>query len=108
MQIRDADDLALQHHPSTDGGVRLPTLAGRHRITIDLDDIRLYPGTYSLTTALTRPTQGGGFDVLHVVDGLTFDVEQDFEVIARPLSRQAARFHTEARWSVERREESRS
>lgn len=99
VQVRDSGQMPLFHFPSVDVGAIIPEARGRHRLSVHLPPLLLYPGAYGLRLTLTE-AGGGGFSTLDVVEVLTLTVEQDAALCTRPLHRQAGLIFARADWRL--------
>ncbi len=96
LQVKEFDFSPVVHCTSGDAGFAVPGAAGRHRLAAEVPGLQLYPGRYWLRLALTHTATG----VQHELDGIGFQVEQDFALCSRPLPRQAGLFYRAATWAM--------
>jgi lipopolysaccharide transport system ATP-binding protein len=94
LQIKELDNSALFHFPNEDASFRIPEEPGSYRIRISVPPLLLYPGTYVLRLALTDKITGKQEEV----DSLRLMVDQDYNICARPLPRQAGVVFAAPRW----------
>jgi lipopolysaccharide transport system ATP-binding protein len=98
VQISELNEAAIYHFPNGDALFDLPDSIGKHRITVRMPPLNLYPERYKLRLNLCEK-DGHLFKVLHEVDNLVFRIEQDYALVRRKLPRQAGLIYLCPEWS---------
>lgn len=98
VQIKEMNNSPVCHFPNGDSSYILPSLPGSHRIKVRIPSLNLYPGEYLLQLTLCE-FAFGHFEEIHIVESISFHVEQDHSLCRRPLSRHAGLVFSYAEWS---------
>lgn len=99
IQIKDLSDMPLFHFPCGDDNFSLPSAEGCHHIIIQLPVLYLYPGGYRMQVTLCE-AEGNSFKEVHVVDNISFNIEQDYSLVGRPLGKHAGIVYAQAQWRL--------
>ena len=100
VQIREMNNSPIYHFPNGDSSYAMPSSPGTYRLQIRLPSLHLYPGKYLLRLTLCEAA-GAYFEHLHIVDNIRFEVQQDYSLCERQLSRNAGLVFSVAEWSAE-------
>jgi len=101
LLVKEMNNSAICHFPNGDSSYVLPSDPGRYRIRVRVPALNLYPGKYLLQLTLCE-TAGVNFEELHVVETMSFEVQQDYSLCDRPLGRHGGIFYSRAEWEGSR------
>ena len=101
VEIRASDGLWVAHVDDLDSRFVLGNDHDAWDVTVDFDDIRLYPGTYYVTVWATDPAVTEEFD--RVDDCTAFDIVDGGRYTSRLLQRHAGVVFLTPNWSSRRR-----
>lgn len=96
IQIKTLDGVPLVHMMNRDSLFEITHKLKRETYNVKIDDIRLFPATYSVTLACTNPT---GHDIFDSIDDcLTFTIMGGGKLTSRNLPRAAGIFFLTPEW----------
>lgn len=100
FQIKEMNDLPLFHFPCADSSFNMPDSPGKYEVSVVIPSPYLYPGSYRLQATLCE-MDGNCFNELQTIE-ISFSIEQDYELVSRPLGRHAGVIYSSAHWHAER------
>jgi lipopolysaccharide transport system ATP-binding protein len=99
MQVRSSDGMPLIHIVQKDSSFKYNFDSEIQNFFIQIDDIRLYPGIYSVTISLHDKTGHEEYDC--VVDAINFIILDGGIYTSRPLPRAAGLIYITPKWGLE-------
>ena len=98
VQIKDMNNSPIYHFPNGDSSFVMPSSLGHHLIKVRIPPLNLYPDGYSIQLSLTE-FSGDFFKHIHIIENLSFQVQQDYSLCGRQLGRHAGLVFSPAEWS---------
>ena len=102
VELRTSDGLPLCNMIDVDSGFHVEGLQERETVSVRITDVRLYPDTYFISLWAGTTTSTETFD--HVVDCLSFSIQDGGRLTARQLPRSAGILFMTPEWQVHRSE----
>ena len=99
LQIKEINNSPIYHFPNGDSDFAMPAVPGRHKIKVSIPPLNLYPGRYLLQLSLCDST-GSHYEPMHIIDTLSFNIQQDYALCNRQLARHAGLIFSKVEWSA--------
>ena len=99
LQIKELNNSPIYHFPNGDSDFAMPSVPGRYQIRVSLPPLNLFPGRYLIKLSLCN-SFGSHFAPIHIIDTLSFNIQQDYTLCARQLVRHAGLIFSKVEWSA--------